>query len=258
MTQDRGPKASTAAEPSVSTVPPREPRQRWRIVFARRADPNRLTHRDVADAWLAALTASGLPLAGGGRGRQPLTFGLPLPAGIAAEREVADLVLVERLPIAEVRPSLLRSLPPGVALVDLHDVWLGAPAIAASVVAADYRVTVADATRLDGAQLAAAAAELLASASVPIARQRGGGEATVDLRPLVDDIRPIGDAGDGGGMGLWIRCRVHPERGSGRPEEVVAAISAIAGRDVEVGETVRERVVLAEDRADPASDPTVV
>jgi hypothetical protein len=49
----------------------------------------------------------------------------------------------------------------------------------------------------------------------------------------------------GGAVGLRIRTRFDPERGVGRPEEVLAALSELAGAPLEVGSIVRERLVLA-------------
>ena len=134
--------------------PPDEPRQRWRIVFGRDAsvqDPSAGT----AAAWEAALAPAGLPIARslGKTPRPKLTIGAPLPVGTAGEAELADLVLTERLPVADVRARLSGHLPEGHRLVDLFDVWLGAPTLSAQVVAADYRMTVRGAS---GAELGAA------------------------------------------------------------------------------------------------------
>lgn len=240
--------SASAPEPGARPVPPPEPRQRWRLTFARASDPGRRSHRDVADAWLAGLADSGLPLAGGGRGRQPLSFGLALPAGVAVEHELADLLLVERLRLHVVRPAVERSLPDGLELIDIHDVWLGSPAIAAAVAAADYRVTLGGSAARDGDRLAAAVAGFMAASSVSVERRRGSGTTAVDIRPLVADVRVDGTA-------LWVRGLVHPERGAGRPEDVVAALAASMGADLVVEELVRERVLLAEELGGPASTP---
>ena len=92
--------------------------------------------------WTAALQAAGLPLAGadGARSRSRLSFGAPLPIGMVAERELIDVVLVERWPVWRVRDALQAHLPPGWRLVDLFDVWLAGPPLAGQVVAADYRI----------------------------------------------------------------------------------------------------------------------
>ena len=122
--------------------PRSEARQRWRLVARRSAEAPSLTQREVAEAWEAAVVASGLPVAftDAARPRARVSFGAPLPLGIAAEAELIDLVLVERLPAWRVREALIAALPDGWSLVDLYDVWPAGPPLAGRVVAADYRI----------------------------------------------------------------------------------------------------------------------
>ena len=63
--------------------------------------------------------------------RPRLSFAAPLPPGRAAEHDLADLVIGERWTAARVRALLEAALPAGFELVDLFDVWLGAPALTA-------------------------------------------------------------------------------------------------------------------------------
>ncbi len=62
---------------------------------------------------------------------------------MAADGELLDIVLTERLPIYQVREALSPVIPDGWRLVDLQDVWLAGPALAGRVAAADYRITLA-------------------------------------------------------------------------------------------------------------------
>ena len=77
---------------------------------------------------------------GGSAGR--IAFGAPIPATLVAERELADILLTEFVPTWRVREGLAGHLPDGWRLVDLYDVWLGSPALAGQVAAADYRIEV--------------------------------------------------------------------------------------------------------------------
>ncbi len=255
---------------------PDEPRQRWRIVFARDAavrDPSAGT----AAAWEAALTSAGLPIARslGKSPRPKLTIGAPLPVGTAGEAELADLVLTERLPVADVRARLSGHLPEGHRLVDLFDVWLGAPTLSAQVVAADYRMTVRGAS---GAELGAACSGLVAATGIERTRQKGDGRAvTYDLRPLIlaltvvsavrtddDGAADDGAAADGaaddgaaddvraatGDVGraatLRMRLRHAGDGPSGRPDEVILALGEALGRPLEPTAIVRERLLTAD------------
>ena len=73
---------------------------------------------------------------------------------------------------------------------------------------------------------------------------------TYDLRPLLVSIE-TDPADDGAGEEtLLVRMRTrefHPELGSGRPEEVIAALAVALGSPLHPVATVRERVVLLED-----------
>ncbi|HVL53459.1 MAG TPA: TIGR03936 family radical SAM-associated protein, partial [Vitreimonas sp.] len=227
-----------------SSPPVAEPRQRWRLVFARPV-ASALSHRELADAWTAALQASTLPLPRtAGRPRPVLAFAAPLLSGIPARRELADLWLAQQQPIADVRQALVASMPEELRLVDLHDVWLGAPALAADLVGAEYRIDLAG-EKTAGSELAAAARRLLEAASLPRTRARGSGTVAYDLRPLLDDV--CVEAGPP--PALRVRTRYHPERGAGRPEEVVAALGDALGRPLTAAATRRERLILRTDDA---------
>ncbi len=207
-----------------------------------------------APGWATILGPAGLPLAGQGGTRVRVAQAAPLPLGIAGEREVVDVYLADRRTVAQVREAVVGALPPGWLLVDLHDVWVGAPTSAASVVAADYRVLVAGETRwaLEGAALA-----LLAAASLPRERRRDTRTTAYDLRPLLLDLRVR--SGGGEGMTLGMRLRHAPD-GVGRPEDVVAALGEPPASPVPsslvVRAMVRERLVMAGDPDAPAPGST--
>jgi len=233
-----------------------EPRQRWRLVLRRSPGAARLVQRDTIDAFEATLAASGLPLVTSGKARSRIMFGAPLTAGMAAERELADLVLADRVPVADVRERLAAHLPAGWSLVEAFDIWLGEPSLVSQVVAAEYRMTV---DGVDPDRLADAVATLLRASSLPRRREKGGGSVAYDLRPLVDDVSVVagsvgtdaaaGDpaAGDPAGVTIRIRTRMHPELGTGRPEEVVAALCDELGLELVVRSIVRERLMLSGD-----------
>jgi radical SAM-linked protein len=238
------------AVPPDTAAPTRsaDPRQRWRLVVARdgggtaAADPQ----RDVADAWLATLEAAGLPLARteGARARARVSFGAPIPVGMAANGELIDVVLTERWPAWRVREALGGRLPAGWRLVELHDVWLAGPPLAGRVAAADYRITLAASPPIDPGGLRDAARALLAASRIVRQRAKGTGTVDYDLRALLVDV---GVADDGPPVVIQTRTRFHPELGTGRPEEVVAAVGDHVGVSLEIATIVRERLILAED-----------
>lgn len=206
-------------------------RQRWRIVYRRTKQAAELSQRDLEDAWLAALAASRLPLAPTGQaGRRPkVAFGPPIPVGATGERELVDIYLCERVALAEVEERLRNVVPDGCELVVVHDVWVGAPALQAAVVALDYRVeiTVEPAVLPAAIQvLRAAAATILAARTLPQTRVRGGRVRDYDLRPMILDLRVGRVAEDR--VGIEMRLRVDPAAGVGRPDAVVRALIEVA------------------------------
>lgn len=226
---------------------PAAPRQRWRLVLARSGDAPRMVGRELMEAWETALAGTSLPLhRPAGRARARVAFGAPLPAGMAAEGELADIVLTEAVPVWALRDALEGRLPEGWRLLDVADVWLGAPALAGRVAAADYRIEVGPLDPGTVTALRAAAQALLAAPELPRERQKGGTAVSYDLRPLLADVS-VGDAGPP--LVVFVRTRFDPVLGTGRPEEVIAALGEGAGAVLEIRAIVRERLVLAEDIA---------
>ncbi len=224
------------------------PRQRWRLTVARDA-PTAPSRPDTIGDWLTGLEGAGLPVAwtDGAKARPRISFGAALPAGMAAEADLVDVVTTERWPAWRVRAALAGHLPAGWRLVDVEDVWLAGPPLAGRVAAADYRVTLqADGDAADPGPLTEAVRYLLEAPSIPQRRSKGTATVAFDLRPLLIDLRIV-EAGPP--TVLAARTRFHPELGTGRPEMVVAALSERTGREMAIERVVRERLLLVEDLA---------
>ena len=211
-------------------------------MLARAEDAPQLAGRELADAWETALEASGLPVhRAAGRARGRVAFAAPLPLNVAAERELAEVLFAERVPIWRIREALADPLPAGWTLVDLFEVWPAGPPLAGRVVAADYRIEVAPV--LDPRRLVTAARSLLEARELPRTRPKGGDVVTYDLRRLLIDLTVDADRG----TPVRVRTRIHPELGTGRPEEVVAALGERLGSSLDVKRVVRERLVLSDE-----------
>jgi hypothetical protein len=205
-------------------------------------------------AWAALLDGCGLPLAGDpGRGR--VVPAAQLPLGVAGEREILDVILGARLTLVDVRERIRPGLPASVELVELHDVWVGAPSASAAVVAADYRVLLAG---VPAPVLRLAAESLLAASTLPRERHREKKTQSFDLRPLIlalsvsAAVPPAGAVPDAPSTLLRVRLRHRPDA-VGRPEDVVSALgeppAPPLGGEIHVLGIVRERLVLAGDGA---------
>lgn len=249
-------------DPASEPPPPPLPapaRQRWRLVVARAADAPRLAQREVVDSWLTAFEAAGLPVARseGATARPRVSFGAPLPLGMAAEGELIDVVLTDRWPAWRLREALALVLPEGWRVQRLEDVWLGGPPLAGRVAAADHRITLGSvgsaassgpSGEIDVDALRGACTRLLQASALPRERAKGDRIVAYDLRPLLLDVQ-VTDAGPP--IELVARTRFHPELGTGRPEEVVAALSEAAGLSVDIDSIVRARLLLADEVDEP-------
>jgi hypothetical protein len=85
--------------------------------------------------------------------------------------------------------------------------------------------------------------------ALPRERAKGGGVVVYDLRPLLLDLC-VATAGPP--VVLRARTRIHASLGSGRPEEVVAALGQTLGIPIVARSVVRERVLLGEEIAEGA------
>ena len=240
-----GEAAVHATEVPPEPAPPAEPRQRWRLTFARDPPPadEVPTGRDYIGRWEESLLSSGLPVA-------VLASGRPArrARGAAAERMLgggrAPRVLADGAPPAwAVREGITATLPAGHRAAGLENVWLGSPALSGQIAAADYEVDIA----VDGlgpSEIAGAVDRLLAHERLPRERQKGGTVRTYDLRPL---IAALDLAGEAPAIVLRMRTRIHPELGTGRPDEVVAALAEDLGAPIAIRAINRRRLLLAED-----------
>jgi radical SAM-linked protein len=230
---------------AVAPTQPQPPAvQRWRLVVARDAEAASRTQRELATDWEAAVFDAGLPLAWseGATPRPRMAFGAPLPVGMVARAELIDVVLSERWPAWQARHAIESRTPAGWQLVDLYDVWLGGPALPGMVAAADYRIELADAPH--PALVTRACADLVAAERISRERRKGERLVAYDLRPLLLDVH-LAEAGPP--LIIEARTRFHPELGTGRPEEVIAALAETVGQPLAAASMIRTRLLLADD-----------
>jgi hypothetical protein len=230
--------------PEVLPLAQREAVQRWRLVLARDPGTPDNAQREQLSAWEAAFGGCGLPVAGldAAKPRPRFAIAAPLASTIPGERELLDVWLVERQPAWRVREAFGAHLPAGWRLVDAYDVWLGEAALPGRVVASVYRAVFAPGS-VDPPRLADAAGMLLAADSLPRERRKGDTVIAYDLRQFVDDIK----VAEWNGTGVVrMTLRHDPEKGVGRPEELLAALGEAAGVSLAPASIVRERLVLGD------------
>ena len=212
-------------------------------------------------AWLTALASalveSGLPVAGidAEPPRPRVTLGAPLPSGVPGERELVDLHLSRREAAWRVREAVSGALEEGDALVDCHDVWLGEAPLPGRITGAAYRAEVrtepGDPSLVT--RVLEAAAAMVAAPTLPRSRRKGEATVAYDLRPFLVAVSV--DAGPGGGATLRCVVRHDPEKGVGRPEEVLSELEDRVGIPLLASGLTRERLLLADELAPRVAEP---
>ena len=170
---------------------------RLRFCFARLNELKYLSHLELMRLMVRAFRRAALPLEYS-RGFNPhplFSIAAPLPVGVTAEREFADLSLRETVGPALFLELLARQLPAGIELAGAGEAGPQEPSAASLVNAALYRALLngcgglpADARGDDTWQTAVD--RLLERPSIAV-RRRGGQDdsRTADIRPLILSVK---------------------------------------------------------------------
>lgn len=247
--------ASTAGSPGASGVA-----RRYLLTFSARGRARFLAHLDTMELFRRAIRRAGgvLALSGGMRPKPLLTLALPRAVGVEGRAELAEFALAG--PVAPGFPERLqRALPDGFTVLGFEPYHLRR-SVAARVVGARYRVIARagdpseqtppeeDAVsarrgggsgtgRVDGSPVALEASVLREAArlytcasGIMVDRRRPDGTRQVDVRAFVERVSVVVE-GDTAVIGFF--ASVTPS-GTARPEEVVTALSRIAGVPLEI------------------------
>jgi radical SAM-linked protein len=209
--------------------------QRLRVTFTRGEDMKYITHLDLMRFWERALRRAGIPVAysEGFSPHAQIALAAPLPVGTTSDAELMDVFLEQPMPPAAVIRAIGAQLPAAIQARSVEEIGLGLPSLQAEVRFAEYDVDVA--AGLDEAR--AAAERFLAAASVPWEHKRESETRSYDIRAFVDTIGV--SSATPGVVTLRMRLR-NDSSGSGRPEQVVAALGLAAPQRIH-----RTRLLLA-------------
>jgi radical SAM-linked protein len=191
--------------------------QRLRITFAKGEEIKYNSHLDLMRLWERALRRARVPLAysRGFNPRPRIAIAAALPVGLTSRGEVMDIVLERHISPYNFAKGLVPHLPPGLELLSVEEVYPKLPSLQSQVRAAEYRVTVS----WEGTQeeIKEKLQELLSAEQ--LLRQRRGKH--YDLRPLIEDLWVEEKRADAWVLGMRLRAG---EQGTGRPDEVLAAL----------------------------------
>ncbi len=189
---------------------------RIRITFSKVGALRYTGHLDLHRLWERAARRAELPLAySQGFHPQPkMNIAAALPLGFSSRCEILDMRLEHDIPLDGLREKLQDTLPTGIQVSKVEVVDDRAPALQTLVTAAEYEVTLTEASstslRADGSDLKRRVDSVMEAES--ILRERRG--KSYDLRPLVERLSVLPD----GKIFMRLRAR---EGATGRPEEVL-------------------------------------
>ncbi len=219
--------------------PPHEKVQRVRARFTKLGDVRWISHLDLMRLFERAVRRAAIPVtfSQGFNPRPTIEFGAPLALGITSLTEMLDVYLGTRMELDEYLARLNAALPPEVQLSCAWEVPIKGPSLMALVEQATYKVWL-------GESIPRAAWESFAArATIEYVKTAKTGTKTIDLRPLILEIRPESD------RIVHIRLKTG-SRGNGKPEDVVEALGDFLDTDLVVEGVLRTDLVLTDDAAE--------
>ena len=189
---------------------------RIRITFVKQGALRYTGHLDLHKLWERAARRAELPLAySQGFHPQPkMNMAAALPLGFSSRCEVMDLKLEHDISLEDLPIRLNQTLPAGLQVVVVEEVEERAPALQTQVVSAEYEVALAE--PIDESELKRKIDSMIELKSIP--RERRG--KMYDLRPLIEDLRPMEPNSSLSGQKIFMRLSAR-EGATGRPEEVL-------------------------------------
>ena len=229
-------------------------RHRYQIVFAIEGRIRFLSHLETVDTLLSALRRTGVrfALSQGMKPKPLIKVAMPRPVAVEAWSDIVEVELTEMIDPDEFALALTATLPVGLTLQTIRRLD-GAYASAASRVAgATFRVHLHG--DVSEEQLTRWVAGFRASDSIIVPRRTPKQHRDVDVRSVVADMTVV--PGDPPAVRFYTRLT---DEGSAKPEEVIRALTQIAGHELKSRRTIRESITLAEPGGDGrTADPALV
>ncbi|MBK8559057.1 TIGR03936 family radical SAM-associated protein [Candidatus Amarobacter glycogenicus] len=216
--------------------------QRIRVWFRKSERLRYISHLDVLRAWERALRRAELPLAysQGFTPHPKLAFGSPLPMGFSSEGEVMDVTLDDRIEVPEFVRRLGEQTTEDLAVVRAEEIAPTAPAPQASMLWADYRLSLP----VPPEEAAARVKQFTALESLAWREERGERVREYDLRAACSWLRTKAKEG---GTEFEMRLRADQDL-TARPEALVTALFP------ELTPPLITRVGIVLDEPSPARD----
>jgi len=198
--------------------------QRLRVRFSRGGEIKFISHLDIMRLWQRALNRAGIPLAySEGFSPHPrISLAAPLQVGITSQAELMDIFCTRWVSPHFFTDAINQQLPPGIKILQVYAVAPVMPSLQSQVSFSEYEVEIE--TEKDKPEIESALASLLSAKQLPWHHERDTGTRSYDLRALIDELQLIKWQKGACTIGMRLHC---DNSGSGRPEQVVAALGFI-------------------------------
>ncbi len=198
--------------------------QRLRIKFSRGPELKFISHLDIMRLWYRAFSRAGIPLAysEGFNPHPRMSLAAPLAVGVTSEAELLDILVKRPVSPHFFASAVGQQLPAGVQILQVYPLAPLLPSLQSQVRFAEYRVELS--TDKAAPDIESNISALLSLEKLPWQHYRDTGPRQYDLRALVDDVWLIERSNGRCAIGMRLQCS---SRGSGRPEQVTAALGFI-------------------------------
>lgn len=195
--------------------------QRLRIKFSRGQEVKYISHLDLMRLWERALRRASVPLlySQGFSPHPRLSLAAPLPIGVTSEGELMDIYLSRIMSPDFFFKAVRQQLPRGIDFVETQVMAIQLPSLQSSVRSAEYVVEINMERSADDVEQAIFS--LLKARRLPWQHKRESQVRSYDLRALIEHLWLKEARSPQFSLGMRLRC---DENGSGRPEQVVAAL----------------------------------
>jgi radical SAM-linked protein len=212
-----------------------------RVKFIRGEEVKYISHLDLMKAFERALRRSKLPIAysEGFNPHPKMVFGLPLSVGVTSEAEYADFEFSEDIKVSELIEILNPQLPSGLAITDAG-VKADRKNIMAEITRASYCVNVCVNSKVGINQMKRIIDDFMLKGEIRIIKKTKSGMKETDIKPMIHSIgvesmtRASNNEGCTGNVFKISTVLSAGSRGNLKPEQVVEAVSSMAGEPIKL------------------------
>jgi radical SAM-linked protein len=192
----------------------------YRLAYSKEGLIKFISHLDLIRLWQRAFRRAGLSVkVSQGFSPHPLiSFGPPLPVGVAGRRELLDVTLTDGIDPARLQEGLQSALPEGIRVNEVRIIRSGGHSLCTVIDRATYEVELSGSYEDEAREKVAAAQK---AASIVIRKKTGKGERFRDIKPLIAELKV--EKGEGGKVLMRFTTAVG-ERGNLNPHDLLGAV----------------------------------